>query len=229
VDLELGDEILVLVGPSGAGKSSLLRAVLGLDTPSEGVVRIGGHEVSRDAHRLVAPEARNVATVFQDLALWPHLTVAGNLAFGLKARGIARAERDRRSSEALGWVGLSDKAAHRPLQLSGGEQQRVAIARALVLQPCAMLLDEPLGNLDVARKAELLQLFARLLRERHMPTLYVTHDPFEAALLADRIVVLEAGRVVQAGTLQVLAAAPATPFVGMFVRACVAARDAARS
>jgi ABC-type sugar transport system ATPase subunit len=227
VSLEVGEEIVVLTGPSAAGKSSLLRAVLGLDTPSEGVIRIADRIVSNGGGQLIAPEARNVAMVFQDLALWPHLTVAGNLALGLQARGVLHSERERRIAEALGWVGLADKAEHRPLQLSGGEQQRVAIARALVLQPLAMLLDEPLGNLDIERKAELLELFARLLHERRMPTLYVTHDPFEAAALADRIIVLEAGRIVQAGTLQSLLHESATPFVAMFARACAAAKPSA--
>lgn len=218
VSLVFGAKVVGIVGPSGSGKTTLLRVVLGLDAPTTGTVRIDGHVVSRAGRIDVLPEERNVAMVFQDLALWPHLSVHGNLAFGLRARGIAKAERERRIAQALSWVGLDSKASRAPNELSGGERQRVAIARALNLEPAAVLLDEPLGSLDVALKDELLGLLGKVLRERALPVLYVTHDPREAVQLADRIVVLEGGRVSQQGTLAELRAAPATAFVEAFVR-----------
>jgi ABC-type sugar transport system ATPase subunit len=212
-------DVAALVGPSGSGKSSVLRAILGLDLPRSGKVLVGGKCVSDGDRELVAPEARNVAMVFQDLALWPHLSVKGNLELGLKARGMSSVERSSRVREALEWVSMADMANRLPGELSGGERQRVAIARALVLEPKAILLDEPLANLDIALKDEILAVLARLLGERRMPVLYVTHDPREAARLANRVVVLEAGRVTQRGTLDDLATNPATPFVRAFARA----------
>jgi iron(III) transport system ATP-binding protein len=217
--LSLGPEVVALVGPSGSGKTTLLRVLLGLEAPSTGRVSIGGRVVSHDGIVDVLPEERNVAMVFQDLALWPHLSVHGNLAYGLRARGFDKAKRERRIAQALSWVGLDDKTSRSTQELSGGERQRVAIARALVLDPVALLLDEPLGSLDVALKDELLGLFAGVFRERELPIVYVTHDPREAARLAQRVVVLEGGRIVQCGSLSELAAAPATRFVDAFVRA----------
>jgi iron(III) transport system ATP-binding protein len=216
--LSLGDGVAALIGPSGAGKTTLLRVLLGLEAPSDGSVRLGGRVVSRAGSVDVLPEYRNVAMVFQDLALWPHLSVHGNLAYGLRARGVGKAERERRIARALSSVGLEGMACRRPGELSGGERQRVAIARALVLDPMAILLDEPLGSLDVVLKEDLLGLFGRVFHELRVPVIYVTHDPFEAARLAERIVVLEGGRVVQDGTLAELAAMAATPFVGAFSR-----------
>jgi ABC-type sulfate/molybdate transport systems ATPase subunit len=226
VSLELRSEITALVGPSGAGKSTLLRVIVGLERPSEGRVRLGERLATIDSEILIAPEARHIGMVFQDLALWPHFSVHENLAFGLAARGVPRSERERRIGETLEWVSLGAKAKRFPAQLSGGERQRVAIARALVLEPVALLLDEPLGSLDVVLKRELLDLLARLVRQRALPTLYVTHDPFEAATLADRIVVLENGSIVQSGTAEELAREPKTPFVSAFVKAMK--RDSSR-
>lgn len=217
VTLALGaGEIVALSGPSGAGKSTLLRVLLGLATPSAGAVRLRGRTVSVAGRIAVPPEARNLSMVFQDLALWPHLSVRGNLAFALEARGLPRVSREPRIAEMLARVGLAAYADRRPGDLSGGERQRVAIARALVSEPDAVLFDEPLANLDVALKRDLIGLFARLLRERSVTVLYVTHDPREAALLADRIAILEKGRLVQIGTARELVTAPATPFVGVF-------------
>lgn len=217
--LSLGAEVVALVGPSGSGKTTLLRVLLGLEAPSAGKVSIGGRVVSHDGHVDVLPEERNVAMVFQDLALWPHLSVHSNLAYGLRTRGVAKAERERRIAQALSSVGLDGKTSRSPQELSGGERQRVAIARALVLDPVALLLDEPMGSLDVALKDELLGLFARAFHEREIPIVYVTHDPREAARIAQRIVVLEGGRIVQHGSLNELAAGSATQFVETFVRA----------
>jgi ABC-type Fe3+/spermidine/putrescine transport system ATPase subunit len=219
IDLTVGDEVIALVGPSGSGKTTLLRVLLGFDAPTTGRVSIDGRVMSHDGRVDVLPEERNIAMVFQDLALWPHFSVHGNLAFGLERRGLTRAAREERIARVLSWVGLDGKAARHPDELSGGERQRVAIARALVLEPAALLLDEPLGSLDVALKDELCDVFARLFAERGLPVLYVTHDPREAARVASRMVVLEGGRIVQRGTFATLAEAPRTPFVRAFVRA----------
>jgi 2-aminoethylphosphonate transport system ATP-binding protein len=202
VSLAVGDEVVALVGPSGAGKSTLIRAILGLDgPPTSGVVRIVGRRLDANGRQYVLPEDRDVAVVFQDLALWPHMSVRDNLEFGLRAHAVPRAARAERVAEALSWVGMLGQAKRAPHELSGGERQRVAIARALVASPVAILLDEPLGNLDVLRKDELLGLFEELFARRRIPVLYVTHDPREAARLAHRIVVLEDARIVQQGTL----------------------------
>jgi iron(III) transport system ATP-binding protein len=206
-------EVLALVGPSGSGKTTLLRTLTGFVAPTRGAVYLDGTLVSGDGRILVPPEARNLAMVFQDLALWPHLTVHGNLAFGLQARRVPRSEREALIEESLRQVGLLAKVACYPSQLSGGERQRVAIARALVVRPLAVLLDEPLSNLDVGLKRELLDLFRALLRERQTTALHVTHDPREVGSIADRVLVLEHGRVVQEGTLHDLAAAPGSEFV----------------
>ena len=151
--------------------------------------------------------------VFQDLALWPHLTVAGNLDFGLASRGLPRSVRSARIGEMLSRVGLGARARRYPGELSGGERQRVAIARALVLEPRALLLDEPLSNLDAPLRRELMVLLFQLLKERRVSGLYVTHDIREAAALGDRIAVLETGRIVQEGSLESLRSTPATQFV----------------
>jgi iron(III) transport system ATP-binding protein len=218
VDLSLGSERVALVGPSGSGKSTLLRVLLGLEIPESGTVRVAGTLVSRNGQLQVPAEERNLAMVFQDLALWPHLSVRGNLEYGLKARAVAKTARAGRIAEALSWVGMRELEDRRPHELSGGERQRAALARALVLDPVALLLDEPLGSLDVVLKDELLALFARLFAERELPVLYVTHDPREARAIAQRIVVLERGRVTQQGSWSELERAPATPFARAFTR-----------
>jgi iron(III) transport system ATP-binding protein len=204
---------LVLSGPSGSGKTTLLRAILGLSEPCGGVVRIGRRMVSRGRALLLEPEERNLSVVFQDLALWPHLTVEGNLAFGLASKGFAAPERAARIKDMLGRVGLSGKERRHPDELSGGERQRVAIARALVLDPAAVLMDEPLANLDVGLKRELVALFRALFRERSSTVIYVTHDPREAAALGDSLAVLEEGKLTQFGTMDDVRKAPATDFV----------------
>jgi ABC-type Fe3+/spermidine/putrescine transport system ATPase subunit len=206
-------EVVALLGPSGCGKTSALRLVLGFVAPSRGNIRFGGEVVSRDGKVLRLPEQRGVGVVFQDLALWPHLTVRGNLAFGLGSRKLPRGEMDDRIRAMLGRVGLTDKERSHPGELSGGERQRVAIARALVLEPRAVLFDEPLSNLDVGLKCELLSMFRELLSEQKTTAIYVTHDLHEAATLGDRIAVMEEGHVVQEGTLDTLHARPANEFV----------------
>lgn len=202
VTLAIGaEEVLAVVGPSGSGKSTLLRVVLGFITPSRGGVRIDGVHVSAAGRIAVPPEERHLAMVFQDLALWPHMTVREHLAFAARDEG--------RIDDLLRRVGLDGKAERRPALLSGGERQRVALARALVGEPAALLLDEPLSNIDVMLQQELIALLRELLDERRRAILLVTHDLREAGALA----VLEAGRLVQVGTLADLQARPATRFV----------------
>jgi len=211
-------QVVALLGPSGCGKTTVLRLILGLAVPACGTVRLGNATVSEKGRLLVSPEDRRLAVVFQDLALWPHLTVRGNLNFGLAARGISRREADSRITSLLERLGLADKGSRYPGRLSGGERQRVAIARALVLEPQAVLLDEPLANLDATLKRELLSLFHSLFQERVSTAIYVTHDLREAASLGDRIAVMEAGAIVQFGTLDDLQQKPASPFVRGLVK-----------
>lgn len=206
-------QVLALLGPSGCGKTTVLRVILGLAAPAKGVVRLGNMVVSEGSRLRVPPEKRGLSVVFQDLALWPHLTVRGNLNFGLAARGVSRRERESRITAILEHLGLVGKANRYPGDLSGGERQRVAIARALVLEPRAVLLDEPLSNLDVTLKRELLSLFRSLFQERRTTAVYITHDLREAASLGDRIAVMESGRIAQMGTLDELREEPASAFV----------------
>jgi len=206
-------EVLALLGPSGAGKTTIVRLILGFIAPDHGSVRLNGAVASADGRVLRLPEERNLAVVLQELALWPHLTVAGNLAFGLEARGVPRATRDSRIADMIQRVGLVGKEGRRPGELSGGERQRVAIARALVLDPQAVLFDEPLTNLDVNLRREVLTLIRGLIAERGVPALYVTHEPREAVYVGDRIAVMEEGRVVQTGTVDALRANPVDEFV----------------
>jgi len=206
-------EVVALLGPSGCGKTSALRLALGFIAPSKGSIRLAGQVVSHDGKVLRLPEQRGIGVVFQDLALWPHLTVRGNLSFGLGSRKMSRGEMDDRVRAMLGRVGLADKEGRRPGELSGGERQRVAIARALVLEPHAVLFDEPLSNLDVGLKRELLAMFRELLKERKTTAIYVTHDLREAAMLGDRIAVMDEGHIVQEGTLDSLRTRPINGFV----------------
>ena len=210
-------EVVALLGPSGSGKTSVVRVLLGFEIPSSGVVRLDGRIANAGGRLEIRPEDRGLAVVFQDLALWPHLTVAEHLSFGLAARGMRASERARAIETILARVGLASRAASYPRELSGGERQRVAIARALVLDPPAVLLDEPLANLDVVLRSELLQLFRALLQARGTAALYVTHDLREAAALGGRIAVLEQGRIVQTGSLEDLCDSPATDFVRRLV------------
>ncbi|HZO17309.1 MAG TPA: ABC transporter ATP-binding protein [Polyangiaceae bacterium] len=201
---------VVLLGPSGSGKTSVLRLILGFATPRRGTIRIAGELVSSARTILVPPEERGLGVVFQDLALWPHLTVRDNLTFGLA--DLAEREQNERIAPLLERLGLRAMERRYPAELSGGERQRVAIARALALEPRAILLDEPLANLDAPLKRELLQLFRELFRERQATVLYVTHSLDEAAL-GDDIAVLENGKVAQQGSLDELRAAPSSDFI----------------
>ncbi len=200
-------EVVALVGRSGCGKSTILRVILGLLAPSRGRVELAGRPASEGSRVLVPCEARNLGMVFQDLALWPHMTVRENLAFAIEGR-TAREERERRIDEMLRRVSLLEHKERRPGELSGGERQRVAIARALILEPTAVLLDEPLANLDVLLRRQLLTFFKELLRERGMSALYVTHDPREVTAVADRLVITDGGEVVGEGTIDELRSRP---------------------
>lgn len=212
VDLEVqAGELVCLVGPSGSGKSTILRLIAGLERPDRGQVLIGGQDVSA-----VPPHRRAVAMVFQDYALYPHLSVLGNLTFGLRVRRVPRAEAEKRARRAAERLDIADLLDRHPDEMSGGQRQRVALARAMVREPKVYLLDEPLASLDaqlrVAMRADLLELHRRL----GTTTLHVTHDQAEAMTLADRVVVLDAGRIRQIGNPQQVYDEPADTFVARF-------------
>ena len=213
LSLEVGDgEFLILVGPSGCGKTTALRMVAGLERISAGEIRIGGRVVND-----LPPKERDVAMVFQNYALYPHMTVERNLAFGLRQRKTPKTEVERRVADVSDMLGLAELLQRRPGQLSGGQRQRVAMGRALVREPEAFLLDEPLSNLDaklrVQMRAELKRLHARL----GITTIYVTHDQVEAMTLGDRIAVLSEGALQQLGPPQEVYERPANVFVAGFV------------
>ncbi len=213
VDLQVEDgEFCVFVGPSGCGKSTLLRMIAGLEETTGGAMRIGPREVTR-----VDPSERGVAMVFQTYALYPHMTVAENMGFGLKMTGHPKAETDRKVAEAARILKLEPLLARKPKALSGGQRQRVAIGRAIVRGPEVFLFDEPLSNLDAELRVEMRVEIARLHREIGATMIYVTHDQVEAMTLADKIVVLNAGRIEQIGGPMELYNAPANEFVAGFI------------
>lgn len=186
--------IVALLGPSGCGKSTLLRLLAGLSVPAQGAIHFGDRLVAKPGWGL-PPEQRDIGMVFQDYALWPHMTAAQNVAFPLRMRKVPRDERERRVNEALAMVGLADFGGRKPSGLSGGQQQRVALARAIVAEPHVLLFDEPLSNLDSELRESLCMEMSRLLRQLGITAVYVTHDRREAELLADRIVHLSAGSI----------------------------------
>jgi len=205
-------ELFFLLGPSGCGKTTLLRCIAGFNIPDEGRIFLGDVDVTREA-----PHRRNTAMVFQSYALWPHRTVAGNVAFGLEERAIPKAERDRRVAEALASVRMGELAGRKINQLSGGQQQRVALARALVVRPRCLLLDEPLSNLDAKLRLELRSEIRRVCRESGLTSIYVTHDQKEALSIADRIAILNKGRICQVGTPDEIYRFPKSRFVADFI------------
>src|SRR2546426_5255256 len=213
VDLAVSDgEFVVLVGPSGCGKSTTLRMIAGLESISAGTVRIGERVVND-----VAAKDRNIAMVFQNYALYPHMTVFENMAFGLKLRGLPAREIDPRVRDAAALLRITPLLERRPRHLSGGEQQRVALGRALVRKPDVFLFDEPLSNLDAKLRVQMRREIARLHRELRATMLYVTHDPAEAMTPGDRIVVLNGGQVQQIDTPLETYRRPRNTFVAGFI------------
>lgn len=213
VSLSVNDrEFVVLLGPSGCGKTTLLRVIAGLETPSGGRVEIGGRDVTH-----LPPRRRGIAMVFQNYAVFPHLTVFENVAFGLRMRRTAEDEIVRRVKQIAELVHIEDLLARFPAQLSGGQRQRVAMARALVVEPEVLLMDEPLSNLDALLRLEMRAELKKLLSEIRTTTLYVTHDQVEAMSLADRIAVMQGGRIVQFDTPLKVYHDPVNTFVGGFV------------
>jgi spermidine/putrescine ABC transporter ATP-binding subunit len=212
-DLVVGDgELFTLLGPSGCGKTTLLRLLAGFYQPDAGEIRFGARVVSG-----LPPYERNIGMVFQNYALWPHMTVAANVAYGLRLRKLAAADVSARLAEGLRKVNLTGFESRYPGQLSGGQQQRVALARALVLNPDILLLDEPLSNLDAKIRVRVRAEIKKLQRELGITTIYVTHDQEEALSLSDRVAVMKDGRVLQVGSPKELYERPRTRFVADFV------------
>jgi len=213
IDLDVRKgEMLTLLGPSGSGKTTLLKVIAGFEVPDDGEVFLAGRNVT-----LAPPARRDIGMVFQNYALFPHLTVAQNIAFPLEMRKVARAERDRRVQEALALVDLPGLGARLPRQLSGGQQQRVALARAIVFGPSLLLLDEPFGALDRKLREQMQLEVRRLQRRLDLTAVFVTHDQEEALILSDRIAVMEGGRLSQLGSPQEIHRRPANRFVADFI------------
>lgn len=213
-------EILVLLGPSGCGKTTLLRAIAGLETPDNGLIRVGDRVLFDGGTRVDVPtHQREVGLMFQSYALWPHMTLEDNVAYPLRTRGSRKTPARKTANEYLDLVGLGGLGRQYPSELSGGQQQRAAFARALVLEPSILLLDEPLSNVDAKVRLQLRQEFLRIHRELAFTAVYVTHDQTEAMSLATRIAVIEQGRVAQLDTPYALYEHPKSKFVAEFVGA----------
>jgi putative spermidine/putrescine transport system ATP-binding protein len=213
IDLEVRrGEFFTMLGPSGSGKTTTLRLIAGFERPDSGRIMLGGKDVARQP-----PYDRDVNTVFQDYALFPHMTVAENVEYGLKVKGVKRPERRTRVEQALGMVRLEGFGARKPIQLSGGQRQRVALARAIVNHPRVLLLDEPLGALDLKLRQEMQTELKRIQQEVGITFVYVTHDQEEALTMSDRIAVFSHGRIDQIGTPVEVYEHPATEFVAGFV------------
>src|SRR3954463_8173562 len=205
-------EFVSLLGPSGCGKTTTLRLIAGFEQPDDGAIRIGDEDVQG-----LPPHKRNVNTVFQSYALFPHLNVLDNVAYGLRHRGVGRQERERQARRMLGLVRLEGVEKRKPAQLSGGQQQRVALARALVMSPRVLLLDEPLGALDLAVRKQLQIELKRIQIETGVTFVYVTHDQEEALALSDRVAVMNGGLIEQVGTPREIYDNPGSEFVASFI------------
>jgi putative spermidine/putrescine transport system ATP-binding protein len=213
VSLEIAHgEFFTMLGPSGSGKTTTLRLIAGFELPDSGTVQLGGEDVTK-----TPPYARDVNTVFQDYALFPHMTVADNVAYGLRVKGVEKAERRRRADEALDMVRLPGHGDRKPAQLSGGQRQRVALARAIVNRPRVLLLDEPLGALDLKLREQMQVELKSIQRDVGITFVYVTHDQEEALTMSDRIAVFAEGQIVQVGTPAEVYEQPRTDFVAGFV------------
>jgi putative spermidine/putrescine transport system ATP-binding protein len=213
VDLTVGEgEFFTLLGPSGSGKTTTLRIIAGFEQPDAGRVTLGGEDITKEP-----PYSRDVNTVFQDYALFPHMTVAENVGYGLKVKGVARADRRSQVDEVLRMVRLDGYGERKPVQLSGGQRQRVALARSIVNRPKVLLLDEPLGALDLKLRQEMQVFLKSLQRELGMTFLYVTHDQEEALTMSDHVAVFNEGKIEQIGSPNEVYAQPATEFVAGFV------------
>jgi putative spermidine/putrescine transport system ATP-binding protein len=212
-DLTVGDgELFAILGPSGSGKTTVLRMIAGFEQPTAGLIRLGGVDVTA-----LPARRRDVNTVFQEYALFPHMTAAQNVEYGLKVRGVPKPERRRRTADALDMVRLTDQASRRPAQLSGGQRQRVALARALVGRPRVLLLDEPLGSLDLKLREQMQVELKAIQREVGVTFVIVTHDQDEALTLCDRLAVFNEGRIEQVGKARDVYENPANRFVADFV------------
>ena len=205
-------ELFFLLGPSGCGKSTLLRLIAGLHEPTSGSIYFNDRDVT-----VLGTESRSAVMVFQSYALWPHMTVRENVRFGLQVQKLPRQEQERRISEVLDLVRLRDLADRKPNQLSGGQQQRVALARALAVQPACLLLDEPLSNLDAQLRQQMRSEIRRICKSQGLTTIYVTHDQKEALSVADRIAVMNSGRIAQVGAPADLYHKPQSAFVASFI------------
>jgi putative spermidine/putrescine transport system ATP-binding protein len=213
VDLEIAPgEFFTLLGPSGSGKTTTLRLIAGFERPDEGRIELHGRDVTR-----VPPYERDVNTVFQDYALFPHMTVAENVGYGLRVKGVPRRERARRVAEALELVQLPNVGGRKPIQLSGGQRQRIALARSLVNRPRVLLLDEPLGALDLKLRQEMQIELKRIQQDVGLTFVYVTHDQEEALTMSDRLAVFNEGRIEQLGAPAEVYERPATEFVAGFI------------
>jgi iron(III) transport system ATP-binding protein len=211
INIEPG-EFFALLGPSGSGKSTLLRMLAGFNQPQTGSIKVDGADITG-----IAPWRRDIGMVFQNYALWPHMTVAQNVAFGLEERKLPRDAVARRTAAALELVGLADYGARRPNQLSGGQQQRVAVARTIAIEPKVLLLDEPLSNLDAKLRVHMRVELLALQRKLGITTIFVTHDQEEALSIADRVAVLDAGVIQQVGTPTELFDRPVNRFIAGFI------------
>ncbi len=207
-------ELCVLLGPSGCGKSTTLRLIAGLDEPTDGHIFIGGRDVVG-----TLPKDRNIAMVFQSYALFPHLSVGENIIFGLKVRGVARAQRDERLRRVADMTGLTPYLSRKPGQLSGGQRQRVALARAIISEQPICLMDEPLSNLDAKLRGEMRLEIRNLQQRLGMTMIYVTHDQVEAMTMADRVILMNSGRIEQNGSPAELYEMPASAFTARFIGA----------
>lgn len=209
--------LLALLGPSGCGKTTTLRMIAGLEVPDDGEIRIEGTLANQGRKTLIPQKQRHIGMVFQDLALWPHMTVYENIEFGLKALGLVKVERKKRIEAVLSKINMQKYAREYPARLSGGQQQLIAIARAIVTKPKLLLMDEPLSNIDIKLRENIRQEIRRIQQETQITTIYITHDQEDALLLATKVSVMNAGMLEQTGSPEEIYSSPSSLFVAGFV------------